>query len=142
VDATERKGTTMPTSSVRIETRSATRYLEELCRRLSETIEARPEAQARIEWSEIDGTVDFGWGRCVAAADDSTLNLQVDADDDAALEAIEEIFTRHIEHVDADNRLTVDWQRAGTPATAPGVPERRARMREFHRRVRHTTDHG
>lgn len=124
-------------SEARVETENASRYLAQLCQAIQQKSEANPDIQARVEWSETDGTTDFGWAGYTLQATPALLVLRAEADDQEGLEQVQELVTRHLEKFGSSDRLKVNWQQVGAPA---GVPDHtragRDRMRQFHRRMR------
>jgi hypothetical protein len=131
---------TVPTAEAQIRTESASAYLAELCRQLDERATTRGDVRVRIEWSESDGVVDFGWGRCAIHADPNALSLRVEANDQETVESLQELFTRHLQHIAPDAELEVSWHQSEAPTTEPAPHARRDRMRHFHRQVRHSPD--
>jgi hypothetical protein len=132
------KGTTVLTAEAHIQTERASAYLVALCRQLSEKAQARIDGQADIKWSEIDGIVDFGWGRCAMHAGPEALELRLEASDKTGLLSLQELFTRHLEHTGPTGGLQVSWQQARASSAEPNAQDRRDRMRHFHRRMRHS----
>jgi uncharacterized protein len=123
-------------AEARVETEDASRYLVELCEHLNQKAEAKPELGVRVAWTKGNGTVDFGWGRCAMRADEDSLSLRAEADDDDGLRQVRELISRHLQKHAGDDRLTLTWRQDGT-AIADSHTGRRDTMRGFHRRMRH-----
>lgn len=123
----------MPSSQAQVQTDRASRYLVQLCKHASamgggghgprvhlQGSMARRDVQVAADWSDTSGTVTFTpWGRCVLAADAGTLTLRIDAADEDGLSQIRDIITRDLQRFSTRNPLTVTWQQAETPGTAP-----------------------
>ena len=118
-----------------VQTRQARRHLAELCRALEQRAQTKRQGDVRIECTDADGTIDFGWARCSIHADETTLTLKAEADEEDALAQLCELITRHLEGHKEDE-LTVTWLRDGAPIVRSDT-DRRNRMRAFHRRMRH-----
>jgi hypothetical protein len=126
-------------AEARVETDRPGRYLAQLCQHLSnkgrhlgnDTGRHRPRdhsgdqrrpdmaEQARVEWSQTDGTVSFPGGQCVMAADRDALVLRATADDEETLRFIEDLITSHLGRFSRRERLTVAWRHTGAPAAQP-----------------------
>src|SRR5690554_770556 len=65
---------TMITSTARIESANAPRYLARLCRHFSH--------KRQVEWTETEGKVEFDMGTCFLEARDSVLTLKAVATTD------------------------------------------------------------
>src|SRR3954454_5951773 len=123
-------------AEAQLTTGHASRYLAELCRQLDHKAQANRELDVHVAWTDTDGTVDLGWGRCTMRADESTLLVRVEADDDDALRHVRELISRHLEKLADDDHLAFAWRQDGIPV-ADTDAERRHNMRGFHRRMRH-----
>jgi hypothetical protein len=129
-------------AEARVETNRPARYLTQLCQHLSNKgrhlgtgedrqMRHRPGGhrgnqpqpgaaeQARVEWSETEGTVTFSGGQCVLRASSDALLLRAEAADAGTLEFIENLIASHIDRFSRREPLTVTWQPAGAPATQP-----------------------
>jgi hypothetical protein len=124
------------TTETRIETENANRYLDALCRQLDARSHAKPEVDVQVSWTDDAGTVDFGWGRCIMRASETTLELHADAPDENGLQQVRELITRHLEKLAGDGELALTWHRDGAPISDRQA-DRRDAMRGFHRRMRH-----
>lgn len=129
----------MPIAEAQIETEGASRYLVQLCRHLAGKAEGLGGVQARVDCSDTQGVADFGWARCTMRADPNTLTLLAEAGDEEDLQLVLELFARALEKFGAGDDVSVNWQGAG-PAAYPGDARHGiARMRQFHRRARSST---
>jgi hypothetical protein len=82
----------------------------------------------RAEWSDTDGIIDFGWGRCTVHATDEGLVLHAEADDQQQLRRIQDAITARLERIGRRDRLTVTWQQT------PPEPGSAASAAETHKR--------
>lgn len=124
------------TTEARIKTSTAKRYLDELCGQLDARSRANAQLGVQVNWTEATGTVDFGWGRCIIRAGETTLELHAEASDENGLQQVRELITRHLEKLVGDGELELTWHQDGTPISDSHA-DRRDAMRGFHRRMRH-----
>jgi hypothetical protein len=90
-------------SIARVPTKSALRYLGQLCKHFGHKVP-----------SSLDG--DHGWiafefGRCHLAASDDELSLHNTAASLETLQRLEEVIARHLERFAFREKLTITWQR-------------------------------
>jgi hypothetical protein len=133
----------MLTAEARIETDRASRYLVQACRHFTNQgrhmtgLAARhmaaaarhggapsgsnPAAKARIEYSDTDGMIDFGWGRCTLQATPAALTLRAEAADEDNLQHVREILTGHIERFGRRDHITVTWRQTQAPGTGAAL---------------------
>jgi len=123
------------TANVQVENERAARYLAEICRELGHRARTKPELGVRVESTDLHGTVDFGWARCVIDAEESMLRLRVEADDEAGLRHVRELISRHLEKHADDDEPPLVWREDGKPV-AESHEQRRDTLRAFHRRMR------
>jgi hypothetical protein len=129
----------MLTAEACIETDRASRYLVQTCKHFNNRGRhlggltarhmaaaarhhngaGRDPAQARIEWSDTDGLVDLGWGRCAMHASNTALTLRAEADTAGNLEHVQEMVTGHLQRFGRRDNLTVSWRQTGAPGTGP-----------------------
>lgn len=62
------------------------------------------------EWSDTDGVIDFGWGRCTLHATGEGLVLQAEADNQQQLRRIQDAITARLERIGRRDRLAVTWE--------------------------------
>ncbi|NUP46850.1 MAG: DUF2218 domain-containing protein [Catenulispora sp.] len=65
-----------------------------------------------IEWSNTDGVIEFGPGRCTLHATADTLTLSVEADDPQQMRRVQDGITRRLERIGRRDQLTVVWSPA------------------------------
>ncbi|MEU1273238.1 DUF2218 domain-containing protein [Streptomyces sp. NPDC005799] len=129
----------MPTAEAHIRTDRASRYLVQLCRHLSQMGRMRhrppvghgggqmpPEVQ-RVDYSDTDGTIRFDKGLCTLRATSGTLTLRVAADDEDALQRLQNGIAGRIEKIGRRDGLTVTWSQIqaseGSPGEAAGAAD-------------------
>ncbi len=112
----------MLASHAHVRTDRAGRYLTQLCNHGSQlariTVHRQrahgdggpPPAVRHADWSETDGVIDFGWGRCTLRATDDALMLTAEADDVQNLQRIQEGVSRRLERIGRRDGLTLSWQ--------------------------------
>lgn len=111
----------MFSSQARIPTDRATRYLAQLGKHTGQLGRlplhrmqrhghgaAQPDV-AHGEWSDTEGVIAFGQGRCTLRATDDALILRAEAADTAQLLRIQEGVARRLEGIGRRDRLTVSW---------------------------------
>lgn len=109
----------MPASQARIATVRAGRYLTQLCKHSNQTSalahgHGHRDGDAgslprHAEWSDTDGVIDFGWGRCTLNATGEALLLHAEADEQRQLERIQDALTARLERIGRRDDLTVTW---------------------------------
>jgi hypothetical protein len=76
---------------------------------------------ARAEWSDTHGVVSFTpGGQCTIDADDEVLTVRINADDEQALQRIQDVIGRDLARHGRRESLTVTWRRpetTGEPAS-------------------------
>ncbi len=124
----------MPASQAHVPTHRASRYLAQLCKHGGQMsritfhqprphgASGAPPVPEHTDWSDTDGVIDFGWGRCSLHASDRDLTLLAEAEDQQQLQRIQDGVARRLERIGRRDRLTVTWQ---TPpdATSAETPE-------------------
>ncbi|SEN15377.1 DUF2218 domain-containing protein [Nonomuraea pusilla] len=91
----------MLTSTSRVETDRAGRYLAQLCKHFARKVPA--------EWTDDHGTARFDWGTCVLRAHPDALTLHVEAADEESLDRVRHVVTDHLERFGARDGLRVTW---------------------------------
>ena len=99
----------MLTAEARVETERSSRYLVQLCKHVSEIGRANPEMQARVEWAEDRGLIEFDWGRCTLGALPYGLILRAEATDEEHLRQIEQRLAGLLERIGRHDHLRVAW---------------------------------
>ena len=92
----------MVRSTARVATDQPERYIKQLVSHLAHKLTTRLEDDGR-------GSIGFESGRCVLAAEPGSLVLVATADDDAALEHVRGVVTRHLERFGGRAGLEVNW---------------------------------
>ena len=117
----------MPASQARVPTDRAGRYLTQLCEHISRLTalgHGHDEGGAasmprRAEWSDTDGIIDFGWGRCTLHTTGDALVLHAEAEAQPQLRRIEDSISARLEQIGRRGGLTVTWRPA--PSDAAGI---------------------
>ena len=94
----------MITSTARVETTRAGRYIAQLCKHFAHKVEA--------EYTEEKGFANFGWGTCALTATPDALLLHAEAPDEAGIGRVEYVVKDHTERFGSRDALTVDWTRS------------------------------
>jgi hypothetical protein len=94
----------MISSTARVETDRADRYVTQLCRHFAHKVPAESDSG--------HGRADFGWGVCTLTATPDALLLHAEAEDVAGLERVEFVVGDHAERFGARDGLAVTWQRS------------------------------
>jgi hypothetical protein len=95
-----------------VPTERASRYLVQLCQHISLVAQANPHMQAHAEWSDDQGVISFGDGRCVLRAGPQALTLRAEASDEQTLGRLQERIAGRVEQVGRRDGLTVSWRPA------------------------------
>lgn len=110
----------MLVAAARIEIERPGRYLVQLCQHVEHLARSHDEMRARVEWSEQEGVIDFGWGRCVLTSEPGSLSLRAEADSEAGLRRMQQRVTERLERFGRNDGLTVTWNRADGSAHDQG----------------------
>jgi hypothetical protein len=92
-----------------VRTERPNRYLVQLCAHISRAARANPLMQARADWSDDHGEIDFGWGRCTLRAAEGVLTLRVEAGDEMSLHRLRNRVAGRLEQIGRRDALTVRW---------------------------------
>jgi len=92
-----------------VETERSSRYLVQLCRHVELVAKANPRMRAHVEWSDEQGVIRLGLGRCTLRADRGVLTLRAEAPDEESLYQLEERIAHRLAQVGRRDRLTVTW---------------------------------
>ena len=113
----------MMTAVARVETDRASRHLAELCKHASKMQRHLPRLGSNgaaghsppevrhVEWSEADGLLSFGWGRCTLRASADALTLRIEAPDQESLRQLQDFIAHRVETIGSRDHLVVSWQR-------------------------------
>lgn len=93
------------TSRALVPTAHASRYLQQLCKHWSHKFE--------VSFDATQGTVPFPEGRKVDFhADETTLTLDVTAEDEAGVARMEEVVANHLVRFAFREELVIEWNRS------------------------------
>jgi hypothetical protein len=114
------------TAEAEIRTAHPGRYLVQFCRHAEHLTGRAAHLHARgqgpeprqIEWSDTEGLLVLGWGRCVLRAATDTLVVRAEAADTDSLRRIQDLVTRRLESFGRREGLAVRWRETG--GGAPG----------------------
>ena len=81
----------------------ASSYLQQLCKHFSHRIE--------VEFDAEHGRISFDFGRCELAAENDALTLSASADDQEALQRVENVVGSHLERFAFREKLEIAWVR-------------------------------
>lgn len=96
----------MPTTSTRIETAHARKYLQQLCKHFAHKV--------TVEYTPEEGRVLFPPGRCLMNADDTTLTFHCSSDEARGIPVIQSILDKHLVKFAWREELDYQWS-AETP---------------------------
>jgi hypothetical protein len=110
-------------AEAQVDTDRSARYLVQLCQHVDAITKRQPQMQARVEWSENHGLIDFGWARCVLRAEPGVLRLRAEAADANSLRQIEQRVAERLRQVGRRDGLTVTWAAPnGDAEQSPDTP--------------------
>jgi hypothetical protein len=121
----------MPAAEARVLTENAGRYLTRLCQHASKMngpLGHRPRSHAdggaapevrHSECSDTHGTLVLSWGQCTMQAGRGVLTLRAEAADPGSLARIQDLVAGRLEKFGRREQLTVTWQAAQAPGSAP-----------------------
>jgi hypothetical protein len=91
------------TSSARVSTDSAPRYLGQLCKHFAHRVPA--------SWSEgyLTGRVEFPMGVCELAAENGVLTIRAAAENEGDLARLESVIARHLERFMFREPQPISW---------------------------------
>jgi hypothetical protein len=119
----------MPDAVAHVETDRASRHLVQLCTHVSKMGQHLPRLRSHggsghvtpevqnVEWSDTDGTISFGLGRCTLHASPNELILRVEAPDEESLRRLQDLVGHRLEAIGSRDHLLVQWQRLAGPDT-------------------------
>lgn len=128
----------MPTAHATVATARPGRYLTQLCHhvdqlrrhgghphrpRAADPAHVPPGARARVTWSDTDGVIDLGWGRCTLRAADGALVLHAQAENAADLQRLQALLGARLQQIGRRDRLVVEWEPVAAPPTTPVRPQ-------------------
>ncbi|MFD4605437.1 DUF2218 domain-containing protein [Streptomyces sp. NPDC058464] len=127
----------MPTAEARVETERASRYLVQLCRHAQQmgrhphygtrnhdaADTHRPPEVHDVQWSDTHGTVRVSLGRWTMQADEGTLTLRAEADNEEDLRRLQDLVAARLERIGRRDRLVVTWQHLEATGLQPCEPD-------------------
>ncbi len=84
-----------------VETTKASRYLKALCNHFDRKVTAT--------YDDNQGTVDFGFGHCQMVANDSSLSISIQAEDEEQFARVKFVVADHLERFSGDDALKAEW---------------------------------
>jgi hypothetical protein len=116
----------MLSAEANVATDRPSRYLVQLCQHVEQLHDRAvkhhggegPASDAKVEFSETEGSIDFGWARCTVRASRDTLTLHAEAPDEASLRRLQDLVGERVTQIGRRDGLTVEWEQA--PAASPG----------------------
>jgi hypothetical protein len=121
----------MPHAEAQVETDRASRYLVQFCRHIDQMVRSRrhkprshgegrhlPPKVERVQWSDTEGSVSFGWGHCTLRADADALTLRAEAADEENLRRLTGLLAHRLETIGRRDRLRVTWLDPQAPIEA------------------------
>jgi hypothetical protein len=113
----------MPASTARVATERPATYLKQLCAHFADASQRHSAQEFEVTFDDHEGFINFApvvSGTCrLDAWQEGVLVLEVSGSDQATLERVQRIVTKHLERFGRSDGLTVHW-RPGTerPSTA------------------------
>lgn len=98
----------METSTARIRTDKASRYLVQLCKHFGHKVPA--------EWNETDGVVRFEPGTCRMAVAGDVLTLSCESATPEDLAVVQDVVASHFVRFAWKEELSVDWVHGAAPS--------------------------
>lgn len=93
----------MPTTTTRLKTRNASRYLKQLCKHFAHKVP--------VDYDAAEGRVAFPFGQCRMAATDDVLEISGQVEREDMLARMEAVIGEHLKVFAFRESLTCDWQR-------------------------------
>ena len=91
-------------STARVSTPKAAIYMKQLCRHFGHKWE--------VAFTDVDGSVEFPYGRCTLKAEADVLELAATAGDEESLERLQRVAAAHLVRFAFRDDLQIDWQRS------------------------------
>jgi hypothetical protein len=110
----------MLASTARVATQRPTHYLKQICAHFADERQRHSAQEFEVTFDDDEGYVNFApvvSGTCrLDARQKDVLVVEVSGSDQAALERVQRIVTRHLERFTRRNGFTVEW---GTSSKVP-----------------------
>ena len=84
-----------------VETPKAVRFMKALCNHFGHKVTA--------EYTEQQGTVQFGFGHCEMNADENALSFHIAADTEENFNRVKSVIASHLERFSGEDALQVQW---------------------------------
>ena len=92
----------MPLSRAKIETTSAERLINRLCKHWAHKLDVKQDNQ--------QGKITFATGTCVMRAESGALLIDIDALEEEHLDELEGVVERHLIRMAGDEEIVVVWE--------------------------------
>jgi hypothetical protein len=117
-----RRSALIPVSTARVATERPALYLRQLCQHFADARERHGAQEFDVAFDDHEGLIDFApvvSGTCrLNAGQEGVLMVEASGSDQATLERVQRIVTRHLERFGRTDGLTVEWGPASErPAT-------------------------
>jgi uncharacterized protein len=103
----------MPTSTARVATERPTLYLKQLCEHFADEHQRHSAQEFEVSYDEHEGFINFApvvTGSCrLDARQEGVLVVEASGSDDATLERVRRIVTKHLERFGRSDGLSVEW---------------------------------
>jgi hypothetical protein len=105
----------MPASTARVATKRPTTYLKELCEHFADERQRHSAQEFEVTFVDHEGFINFApvvSGTCsLDARQEGVLVVEASGSDQAALERVQRIVTKHLQRFGGSDGLTVEWVR-------------------------------
>jgi hypothetical protein len=113
----------MATSTAHVDTKRPTLYLRQLCEHFADEHQRHSAQEFEVSFDEHQGFINFApvvSGSCrLDARQEGVLVVEASGSDDATLERVQRIVTKHLERFGRSDGLTLEWLPASRgPSTA------------------------
>jgi hypothetical protein len=105
----------MPASTARVATEHPTTYLKEVCEHFADERQRHSAQEFEVSFDDHEGFINFApvvSGTCsLDARQEGVLVVEASGSDQAALERVQRIVTKHLQRFGGSDGLTVEWVR-------------------------------
>jgi hypothetical protein len=105
----------MPASTARVATEHPTTYLKEVCEHFADERQRHSAQEFEVSFDDHEGFINFApvvSGTCsLDARQEGVLVVEASGSDQAALERVQRIVTKHLQRFGGSGGLTVEWVR-------------------------------
>jgi hypothetical protein len=102
-------------STARVATERPTTYLRQLCEHFADERQRHSAQEFEVTFDDHEGFINFApvvGGTCrLDARQEGVLVVEVSGSDQAALDRVQRIVTKHLERFGGPDTLTVEWDR-------------------------------